>query len=460
MHAIDKAGGCPRGVGAVGLSSSMDRCWDGEAMMLWRALYNVIFVPLMELGLILAGSVNGKVRRGIKGRLGEGERLRTARSRCRDDVPRILIHCASAGELESAVPIIEAMGDAHDVDILLSYFSPSAVDRATKVEGPVDHLYLPVDSRRRIRRLLQTLEPSLIVFVKHDIWPNVVWEARSAGIPVVLANGNFRPDSKRLKRAAIPFGRAVLPYLNAIYTVARDDAHRFRFLAGKEPTIIVTGDTRFDRVIQRARQGRDDQGALADRLKGRSVAVAGSTWPADEKRLLPAWKKVKEQMPEAVLVVAPHEPGMSRLRQIIESASAEGLSAVTMTEIEEGAELADLLLVDRVGVLAGIYGLGKIAYVGGAFGTGVHSVIEPAVFGIPVLFGPRHLMSHEARDLVELGAALKVEDSEEVFEAVKDALAGGPVSVERGDKAGAFVREREGVATRVAEHLVALAQDS
>ena len=426
-------------------------------MKVWRALYNLIFVPAMEAAAMLAGLFSEKVRRGIRGRLAEGERLRRVRSNCHEGNHRVIVHCASAGELESAVPLMQALLADGKVDILLSYYSPSAVERAMKIEEPVDHFYLPVDSKRRVRRLLDTLEPSLIVFVKHDYWPNLVWEAKLRGIPTALVNGNFRPDSKRLKRAAIPFGRAVLPHLAAIYAVARDDAHRFRFLAGEEPKIVVSGDTRFDRVLQRALDGRRDQGALADTLAGRPVAVAGSTWHADEKRFLPAFKTVLEQIPNAVLVVAPHEPKPDRLKQIAEEAAANGLTSTTMTEVEEGISPANLLVVDRVGVLAGMYGLGSVAYVGGAFGTGVHSVIEPAVFSIPVMFGPRHLMSHEARDLIELGAAEQVSSPEQIAEVFLDALQNGETSRRRGEMAGTFVRQREGVSRRVAERLAALA---
>ncbi len=435
----------------------MDNEEHQQAMTVWRVLYNALFIPVMEAGLMLAGLYSEKVRRGIRGRLGEGERLRRVRSSCRANAPRVIVHCASAGELESAVPLMQAIREGWDVDILLSYYSPSAVERAMKIEEPADHFYLPVDSRSRVKRMLEILEPSLILFVKHDYWPNLVWEAESSGIPTALVNGNFRPDSKRLKRAAIPFGRAVLPHLSAIYAVARDDAHRFRFLAGEKPEIVVSGDTRFDRVLQRARDGRRDQGALAEALSGRHVAVAGSTWHADEKRFLPAWKTVLQEFPDAVLVVAPHEPKPERLRQLAVESTALELTSATMMEVEEGAEPANLLIVDRVGTLAGMYGLGAVAYVGGAFGAGVHSVIEPAVFGIPVMFGPRHLMSHEARDLIELGAAVQVADAAQIAEVFLDAFRNGESSRLRGEMAEQFVRQREGISRRVAERLASLA---
>lgn len=426
--------------------------------MIWRLFYNSVAMPLIVLGLLLTSLVSEKVRRGIRGRMGEGERLRNIRNRCNEGKRRVIVHCASAGELESAIPLMQSLREQHDVEILLSYYSPSAVERAMKVEEANEHFYLPVDTRGRMRRMLDILEPSLIVFVKHDIWPNLVWEASDRDIPVVLVNGNFRPDSRRLKRAAIPFGRAVLPHLTAIYAVARDDGKRFRFLAGDKPRIHAEGDTRFDRVRQRALKGREDQGALAEKLVGRPVAVAGSTWSADEKRLLPAFAEVKKELPDATLLIVPHEPSPERIRQIMAACVEAGLSSLTQGEVVSGADPVDVVVDDRVGVLAGMYGLGRVAYVGGAFGAGVHSVIEPAVFGIPVLFGPKHLMSHEARDLIALGAAIQVEEVSTLTEQLLAGLRGDVESLQRGEKAAAFVQERSGVAKRLTAHLADIAR--
>ena len=412
--------------------------------MSWRGGYNLFAVPAMEAGLLLAMPFSRKVRAGVRGRLHEAAELSRARSRCRDDRPRVLVHCASAGELEGAVPLLEALRGRAEADIILSYYSPSARERAEGITAAAAHLYLPFDSPRRVRRLLDILEPSLILFAKHDLWPNLIWEAADRGIPTAVINGNFRPDSTRLRRWAIPFNREVLGRLSAIYAVAEDDARRFRFLAGGEVQVVSAGDTRFDRVRQRA-------------LAGREVAVAGSTWPEDEKRLLPAWGRICAAYPGAVLVLVPHEPTPERLRGIEQGCAEEGIRTATLAAVEEGADVPNVVVVDRVGVLAGLYGLGRIAYVGGGFGAGVHSVLEPAVFAIPVLFGPRHLNSHEARDLLALGCAEMIETPEQVARAFDDALAGGEESRRRGELAGGYVARHTGVADRLAGELAKLA---
>ncbi len=424
--------------------------------MIFELLYNLLIVPLMEIGLLLGSLFSSKARLAVRGRINEGARLARARSRCRDGVPRVLVHCSSAGELESAVPLLEEMKRVADMDIVLSYYSPSAQKRLSAAAEAVDRFYLPIDTPWRVRRLLGILEPSLVVFIKHDIWPNYVWQCYRRGVPTVLVDGNFRPDSLRLSPFARIANRSFLKRLTAIYAVAGDDAERFRRVAGPLPVIEDTGDTRYDRVRQRALSGRKDQGMLAKMLEGRKVVVAGSTWPDDEQRLLDALSDVLKEFPEAVLVLAPHEPTPEHLKQLWSECERLQIRAVTLSDLESGNRPENVIFIDRVGILAGLYGLGCAAYVGGAFGTGVHSVIEPAVFGLPVLFGPKYLMSNEARNLLEINAALSIEEAGQVRDAFLDALRGGDESRRRGRLASEFVESRTGTSERVAKKLVEL----
>ncbi len=425
---------------------------------MWRLLYNSIGMPAAGFGLRLASLWDPKVREGIEGRRGEKQHLLGIRNACRPEKKRVLVHCSSAGELESAIPLMEALTAHSDPDLVLSIYSPSARSRADNINGLAGKLYLPFDMTSPTQRLLDILDPSLVVFVKHDVWPNLVWLSREAGIRTALVNGNFRPDSTRLYPVLKRINRAVLSRLDAIYAVAEDDAERFRQVAGNGMTIETAGDTRFDRVRQRALSSHADQGALAEGLKDRPVAVAGSTWPAGEELLLDAWRSLKPDVDDAVLVLAPHEPKPQRLASIAMEVARRGLTSITLSEFEAGKPAADVLVIDRMGVLAGLYGLGRIAYVGGGFGDGVHSVIEPAVFGIPVLYGPKHLMSHEARDLLAGGASLVVHKAVEIETAFRDALTGGDTSRRMGDTAGAYVNARAGVAPVLAEKLTALAE--
>ncbi|MDP8208820.1 MAG: glycosyltransferase N-terminal domain-containing protein [Candidatus Electryonea clarkiae] len=421
--------------------------------MISRVLYNTFGIPLMASALRLGSLGSTKIREGIRDRNNEGKRLRLARQRCSKDRKRIIIHCASAGELESAIPLIDALKEKSNAEIILTYFSPSAVQRSEKIKVTADNICLPFDSARRVKRFLGILDPSLVIIVKHDIWPNLVWMSRDRGIPAVLVNGNFRPDSARLSWYSRGFNRAILGSLDCIFAVADDDAMRFRELTGDDVTIEAAGDTRFDRVRQRALDGREDQGELAELLENHPTAVAGSTWPDDEKLLLSSWSEIQKEISDAVLILVPHEPTEEHLLRLAKECKKLELGFVRLSELKNGSAPESVICVDSTGILAGLYGLGKIAYVGGGHGKGVHSVIEPAVFGIPVLFGPNFLMSHEARDLIRIGAAQAINKNSEIITAFSDALSGKENSKRCGELAARYVDGKTGVSDMLASRL-------
>ncbi len=417
--------------------------------MIWRILYNILAAPALKLVLLIAGLFSEKVRRGIKGRMGEGDRLRGARARCQEGSPRVLVHCASAGELESAIPIIREMKRQSDVCIILSYYSPSAVNRVAGVDEISDHIYLPFDSPRRVRRLLDIIDPSLILVIKHDLWPNLVWQAKKRNVPVVLANAYSRRDSMLLRqRMLIPFSRELNGSLAEIHAVTESDASRWRFLSGRKVDVLATGDTRFDRVRERALNSAGDQGELKRRLSGMKVFVAGSTWPVDEKMFHDAWQELSVE--GRLLMLVPHEIGEEHLSQIEQDFAEFGVVRLSQLKPDNRETV---LLVDQMGILAGLYGLGVGAYVGGGFGVGVHSVIEPAVFGIPVSFGPKYEMSPEAKELKRRKGAELIEDGDALKQFMAACLEGQPSHLDIGKCAGEFVEEKAGVTRNLVTHL-------
>ncbi len=407
--------------------------------MIWRFLYNLLALPAIKIGLLLVGFGSEKVRRGVKGRMGEGDHLRTARSRCNDSSKRVLVHCASAGELESAIPIIRDLKRRADVCIILSYYSPSAVSRVVGIDEISDHIYLPFDSRRRVRRLLDTLDLSLILVIKHDLWPNLVWESQARGVPVVLVNAYSRRDSALIRqRLLLPFSRQLHGALSEIHAVADADTRRMKFLSGRKDIVFATGDTRFDRVRERAMNSQRDQGELSKRLEGKAVFIGGSTWPVDEKMFLEAWRELYGE--GRLLMLVPHEPGEDHLLHLEKEFAEFGATRLSALN----GELGSVIIVDQMGILAGLYGLGVGAYVGGGFGVGVHSVIEPAVFGIPVAFGPKFEMSPEAKEQQKREAAVCVHDAAELTAFVAACLSGEESHVEIGLRSAAYVEEKAG----------------
>jgi 3-deoxy-D-manno-octulosonic-acid transferase len=264
--------------------------------------------------------------------------------------------------------------------------------------------YLPYDFPTNMDRLLQALEPDLLVFAKLDVWPELSTRAATAGAAVAIVAATVSPGSKRLRwpaRALLEPGYRVI---TAAAAISAEDAARLTRLGVPPDHIQVLGDPRFDSVAERVAAVPADEPLLRFG-QGAPTLVAGSTWPADERIILSAHALVRRTHPDARLILVPHEPTADLLARVEQAAAAAGLpQAVRLSAADSPAPL---LLVDQVGVLARLYGAGTFAYVGGGFGrAGLHSVLEPAAWSLPVVFGPRWRNSRDAALLLAARAAV------------------------------------------------------
>lgn len=403
-----------------------------------------MFYPVALAGARVSALFLPKMREAIAGRAGYQERWSELRASLRDAC--VWFHVASVGEFEQARPVITAIKKAHpDIPIIVTFSSPSGYHfwkRREKSEGGVIAFadYLPFDRAQTMRFCLDCAKPRLLVFVKFDLWPNLIWEARARNIPVALIDATLSPSSKRLSGAGRWFYRKLYLTLNPILAISDEDAARFAQSAPAHPAIAVCGDTRFDRVMERWNARARDVLPLPD--DGALTLIAGSTWPPDEARLLPSLTRLMREIPTMRVVLVPHEPVASHIDPLRRWALENGL-AVRSTS-EQDARSARVILVDTVGVLAEAYAHASVAYVGGAFSTGVHSVIEPAIAGLPVVFGPRHDNSFEAGQLIERGAATAVGNEEETYAALKRYLTDDAVRREAGAAATTYVASQLG----------------
>lgn len=352
-----------------------------------------------------AGRLHPRIQRGIQARKEAGARLLDwARQHRNRERPLVWFHAASVGEGLQAQSVMTRFRRLHpDSQVVYTHFSPSAEAFAQRIEADSAD-YLPYDLPSNAESLLQALDPDLLVFAKLDVWPELSTRAAARGTLVALVAATVSPGSGRLRW---PVRRLLQPgyhVISAAATVSPEDAQRLQRLGVVPDRIQVLGDPRFDSVRDRVGGVRPDDPLL---LLGRGAPtmVAGSTWPADEAVVLQAFRGVRRRHPDARLVLVPHEPTPDHLNQVESRASGWGLpSPVRLSALES---VAALILVDRVGVLAALYGAGGMAYVGGGFGrSGLHSVLEPAACGVPVVFGPRWRNSRDAGLLLEADAAV------------------------------------------------------
>jgi 3-deoxy-D-manno-octulosonic-acid transferase len=411
--------------------------------------------------LRLAAPFHDKLREGLAGRGAAVASLEEWAAQARDPArPLVWLHAPSVGEALMAQAVIGALRERRpDVQVVFTYFSPSAVRIAGRV-GADHSTYLPWDLARESRRALTTLRPSVLAFVRTEIWPVLAREAAAAGVRLALVNAVLAPGSSRLRGPARYLLGPGYGRLDAVGAVAPGDGERLVRLGIPRERVQVTGDARFDQVWarvsvlggERAREERPLLRRLHD--PDRLTLVAGSTWPEDEARLLPAYVRAREKA-SFRLIVAPHEPTPAHLAGVEARLRGAGLPHGRLAEVEgTTGPFPEVVVVDRVGVLAELYAIADIAYVGGGFGgAGLHSVVEPAALGVPVLYGPRFGNALEADALSWAGGGTVVSGVEAIAHTLRRLARDSVLRLETGAAAQTFVRSRLGGAARNAELL-------
>jgi 3-deoxy-D-manno-octulosonic-acid transferase len=420
--------------------------------------------PLLRIPYAFAGLVtdalvrvvpagNSKFRRGVSGRRGLVDRYEKWGATFRDAArPLVWFHAPSVGEGLQALPVIELLRvHRPDVQIAYTFYSPSAEQFARSVRADfVD--YLPFDTFDHAAAVVSALRPSALVFSKLDIWPALTERAAAARVPVGVISATLPESSGRRGF----FARALLGdayrSIDRVGAIDEADAERLREQGVRSDRVVVTGDTRFDQVWARAQR----TSPLVQRLRSsRPTLVAGSTWPSDEEHLLTVWTTIRNKIPDARLVVAPHETSDAHLRSIESWARSR---ALTLARIDApDVQNADVILVDRFGMLGDLYALADVAFVGGGFHSeGLHSILEPAAFGAPVLFGPRHEKSREAAKLVQAGGGAVITGEADLTIRLGYWLGSVPARDAAGASARAMVQDGLGAAQRSYELVTAL----
>ena len=398
-----------------------------------------------------------KLAAGHRGRRDAGGRLAEWAGRSRDrSRPLVWFHASSVGEGLQAESVLLDLRRLHpEAQYVYTHYSPSAEALARRL--PVDAAdYLPYDLPTAAELLLGALAPSLVVFSKLDLWPELATRAANRGAAVAMIAATVSPGSGRLRWPARVLLREGYRAVRLAAAVSEADAGRLARLGVGSDRIRVLGDPRFDSVLQRISAiDRDER--LLHLGRGAPTMVAGSTWPEDEAVLLDAFARLRAHRPEARLILVPHEPTPRHLAAVEQAARGAGLPAPVRLSVATGP--SPLILVDRVGALAALYGAGAMAYVGGGFGrAGLHSVLEPAAWSVPVAFGPRWRQSRDAALLLEAGAgqALTSRGSaggEELYRAWRSWIEDDGRRTTQGERARSVVERGRGASRRSAEML-------
>ncbi|MBQ0019558.1 MAG: 3-deoxy-D-manno-octulosonic acid transferase [Bacteroidales bacterium] len=356
----------------------------------------------------------------------------------------VWFHAASLGEFEQGRPLMERFRREHpEFKILLTFFSPSGYEVRKNYAGADIICYLPFDTPGNVLSFFRLVHPEMAFFIKYEYWNNFFQACRFKHIPIYMVSAIFRPTQGFFHWWGF-YRRWALHNVEHFFVQNEESEQLLASIGFKNVTI--SGDTRFDRVIDINRQAKDIP--FVERFKKQDrILVAGSSWTPDEDIIIPYFNS----HPELKLVLAPHVIDEWHLREI-ESKLKRPFVRVSQIKAE-ALDGVDCLIVDCFGLLSSIYRYGEVAYVGGGFGVGIHNVPEAAVYGIPVLFGPNNKKFQEAQDLLKLGACHEVTDAES-FTALMDRFAtDADYLAHCGELSGKYISQNAGASDIIWHHL-------
>lgn len=315
-------------------------------------------------------------------------------------------HCASLGEFEQARPLIESWNEKYPEDfILVTFFSPSGYE-IQKDYSMADYVcYLPLDTRKNANRFVKHFNPTNVFFIKYEFWLNFIDAANRNNTKLYSVSTLLRPNQRFFKWYGGIF-RKRLSYFSHFFVQNEATADLLSSIRINNKT--VTGDTRFDRVYNRS-VNHSENNLIANWLTKEKAFVIGSSWPVDESFLIPFINSYNGKV-----IIAPHEVNEKHIEQIEAQLSSVYEKYTSVRKLIKPE--TKVLILDCIGVLADAYKYGEIAYVGGAFGSGLHNILEPAAFGLPVIFGPKHKKFPEAQLFIDKKVGFSISDSDQ-FEA-------------------------------------------
>lgn len=410
----------------------------------------MLYTAAIQLYALTVAAVSPFHKKARLMRAGQAQTAAILREKIDPKAKYIWFHASSLGEFEQGRPMMEQIRATHpEYKILLTFFSPSGYEVRKNYAGADVVCYLPFDTPGRVEQFLDLANPAMAIFIKYEFWGNYLHTLQQRGIPVYIISAIFRREQLFFQWFGKPY-RKMLDCFNHLFV--QDERSKALLEEYGIRNVTVAGDTRFDRVIDVYHQAK--QIPLVERfIKGTDgqqpplVFVAGSSWPEDEAIFIPYF----ERHPEMKLIIAPHEIHEGHLKSIEARLHRPTIRLSQATE--QNVANQDCLIVDSFGLLSSLYRYGQIAYIGGGFGAGIHNTLEAAVYGMPVLFGPRFQKFKEAKDLIAVGGAFTF-DNAPAFTSRMDTLLSTPEALQQSSQAaGHFVQSHGGATTTILQEI-------
>ena len=402
-------------------------------------MYNLA-IYLYLLGVAVYSRFNEKVRKMWRG---ERDAFRILREQVDPNARYVWFHAASLGEFEQGRPLMEQMKREHpDIKILLTFFSPSGYEVRKNYEGADIICYLPLDTITNARRFLRTVRPEMAFFIKYEFWYNYLHILKHRNVPVYSVSSIFRDGQVFFRWYGRQYGKVLKCFTH--FYVQNEKSKELLNKIGLT-NVTITGDTRFDRVLQIKEQAKQLP-VIEQFTKGQKVFIAGSSWQPDEDIFIKYFNEHRDWK----LVIAPHVIGEDHLQQI--EKLLEGRKVVRYTDISENSkdlEDAEALIINCFGLLSSIYNYAGVTYVGGGFGVGIHNTLEAAVWDVPVIFGPNNEKFHEAQGLKACEGGFEITNYEDFEQLMNRFESDADYQKKAGQQAGNYVKQMSGATKRI-----------
>lgn len=417
----------------------------------WYLFYNLFLIVKFRIALACLSLFNLKIKTALKERKQLFEVLLANIEKLDKSKKNIWFHSSSVGEFEQAKPIIEKLKESEDYNIIVSFLSPSGFHSAKRYEFADLITYLPFDSRKNIELFLSIINPIVFIIMRYDFWPNTIWESHRNNIPIFLVDATMKSNSKRKLPLVKNFHKHLFSHFTRILTISDIDKSRFLKFGLTDEKVITVGDTRYDRVFSKS-QSALTKNILDDKIiKGKRVLVAGSTWREDEEIFFPAILKLHKHVDNLLTIVVPHEPTIPTIEQI-EYELKDDVSVIRFSLLNQ-YNSEQIIIIDSIGILLALYANADFAFVGGGFKSNIHNVLEPAVYGIPVIFGPKHSNSQEAESLINVGGGFEVQNKKQLYKLLRRITLEDNFRIKSGNAAQNFVQSNIGATDKILSSL-------
>ena len=406
-------------------------------------IYN-IGIHIVHFGLKCASLFNEKIKKGVVGRRSTFKMLE---SHLNSNDKTLWFHCASLGEYEQGLPVFKELRKQYKQHkIVLSFFSPSGYE--IRKNSPIADIviYLPLDSKSNAKRFVSMVNPELTVFVKYDIWPNLLNELKRKSLRAILISAAFRKNQSYFKFYGAELRRALFTFEH-IFT--QNEASKTLLQSINYNKVTISGDTRFDRVSSQLEL--DNNLSFIETFKDNKLCiVAGSTWPEDENLLINYINSTDHK--NVKFIIAPHNIKRSQINNIQEKLHTK--SVLYSKKNDTPLINAQVFIIDTIGILTKVYSYADIAYVGGAMGhTGLHNTLEPAVFAIPIIIGSNHKKFPEAKAMIDINGMFSVSNQKEFNGILNELIENREKCLSSGKNNGDYITKNKGAVIQIIDYL-------